>query len=181
MSSFASSNSERIEIDLSDQLKDTSINDDSGDEVISHEDNKNKSSLEEEFGERIPLPSASRTSPVVVLVIGMAGAGKSSLMHRINLYANEKGIKGYYVNLDPAVTSVPFGVNIDIRDTINYKEVMSQYGLGPNGAILTSLNLFATRFDQVYFNLICIIYINFSFYLLFIIFIGCRFNGKTCR
>lgn len=29
------------------------------------------------------------------------------------------------------------------------KQVMSQYGLGPNGAITTSLNLFATRFDQV--------------------------------
>jgi Fe2+ transport system protein B len=26
---------------------------------------------------------------------------------------------------------------------------MTQYGLGPNGAILTSLNLFCTRFDQV--------------------------------
>jgi GTPase SAR1 family protein len=144
MSSFATS-SERIEIDLSDQLKDTNLNDDD-----SVEENISKNSLEEEFSEKIPLPSASRSSPVVVLVIGMAGAGKSSLMHRINLYANEKGIKGYYVNLDPAVTSVPFGVNIDIRDTINYKEVMSQYGLGPNGAILTSLNLFATRFDQVY-------------------------------
>jgi GPN-loop GTPase len=32
---------------------------------------------------------------------------------------------------------------------VQYKEVMKQYGLGPNGAILTSLNLFATRFDQV--------------------------------
>lgn len=26
---------------------------------------------------------------------------------------------------------------------------MTQYGLGPNGAIMTSLNLFATKFDQV--------------------------------
>lgn len=26
---------------------------------------------------------------------------------------------------------------------------MKQYNLGPNGAIVTSLNLFATRFDQV--------------------------------
>lgn len=26
---------------------------------------------------------------------------------------------------------------------------MKQYGLGPNGAIVTSLNLFATKFDQV--------------------------------
>lgn len=30
-----------------------------------------------------------------------------------------------------------------------FLKVMSQYGLGPNGAITTSLNLFATRFDQV--------------------------------
>uniref|UniRef100_A0A493TWK3 GPN-loop GTPase 1 n=2 Tax=Anas platyrhynchos TaxID=8839 RepID=A0A493TWK3_ANAPP len=37
----------------------------------------------------------------------------------------------------------------DIRDTVKYKEVMKQYGLGPNGGIVTSLNLFATRFDQV--------------------------------
>ena len=94
-------------------------------------------------------PSETRSSPVVVLVMGMAGAGKTALMHRLNLYTVEKGIKGYFINLDPAVKSTPFGANIDIRDTVNYKEVMSQYGLGPNGAILTSLNLFATKFDQV--------------------------------
>ena len=44
---------------------------------------------------------------------------------------------------------MPFSANIDIRDTVKYKNVMKQYGLGPNGAIITSLNLFATRFDQV--------------------------------
>lgn len=53
------------------------------------------------------------------------------------------------INLDPAVPDVPFQANIDIRDTVNYKEVMKQYNLGPNGGILTALNLFATRFDQV--------------------------------
>jgi GTPase SAR1 family protein len=60
-----------------------------------------------------------------------------------------QGVRSYYVNLDPAVMSVPFAANIDIRDTVDYKEVMGQYQLGPNGAIMTSLNLFATRFDQV--------------------------------
>jgi nucleoside-triphosphatase THEP1 len=90
-----------------------------------------------------------RKTPVVVLVIGMAGSGKTTLMQRINIYMEEQRIRSYYINLDPAVKSVPFGANIDIRDTINYKEVMSQYGLGPNGGILTSLNLFSTRFDQV--------------------------------
>jgi hypothetical protein len=47
------------------------------------------------------------------------------------------------------VTKLPYGAHVDIRDTVNYKNVMKQYSLGPNGAILTSLNLFATRFDQV--------------------------------
>jgi GTPase SAR1 family protein len=53
------------------------------------------------------------------------------------------------MNLDPAVLNVPFDCNIDIRDSVNYKEVMKQYNLGPNGGILTSLNLFATKVDQI--------------------------------
>lgn len=38
---------------------------------------------------------------------------------------------------------------VDIRDTVDYKEVMKQYKLGPNGAIVTSLNLFSTKFPEV--------------------------------
>lgn len=53
------------------------------------------------------------------------------------------------VNLDPAVRKTGYSANVDIRDTVDYKQVMTEYGLGPNGAIMTSLNLFATRFDQV--------------------------------
>jgi GPN-loop GTPase len=55
----------------------------------------------------------------------------------------------YVVNLDPAVAELPYEPNVDIRDTVKYKDVMREYSLGPNGAIITSLNLFATRFDQV--------------------------------
>merc|ERR1719231_1966392 len=82
-------------------------------------------------------------------MIGMAGTGKSTWMHRLvtKLTADKKRI--YTVNLDPAVRKVAYPVNIDIRDTVNYKEVMKHFGLGPNGAIMTSLNLFATKFDQV--------------------------------
>ena len=55
----------------------------------------------------------------------------------------------YVVNLDPVVYEVPYPTNIDIRDTVKYKEVMKKYALGPNGGIMTSLNLFSMRFDQV--------------------------------
>eukprot|EP01134_Creolimax_fragrantissima_P002966 CFRG2966T1 len=87
--------------------------------------------------------------PPVLLVIGMAGAGKTTFMQRINSYVRTKGKMPYVINLDPAVKNLNYAPNIDIRDTINYKEVMKQYQLGPNGGILTSLNLFATRFEKV--------------------------------
>jgi len=79
----------------------------------------------------------------------MAGSGKTTLMQRLNTHTHEHKIPSYMINLDPGVRSLPYGTNIDIRDTVNYKEVMKQYGLGPNGGIMTALNLFATRFDQV--------------------------------
>lgn len=70
-------------------------------------------------------------------------------MQQINAYLHGKKEPPYVVNLDPAVLHAPYESNIDIRDSVNYKEVMKQYNLGPNGGILTSLNLFATKIDQV--------------------------------
>ncbi|KAF8197098.1 XPA-binding protein 1 [Pholiota molesta] len=89
--------------------------------------------------------------PVTIITIGMAGAGKSTFVQRLNAYlhSQEPPSPPYIVNLDPAVTYVPYEPNIDIRDTVNYQEVMKQYNLGPNGGILTALNLFTTKFDQV--------------------------------
>ena len=60
-----------------------------------------------------------------------------------------RGLPPYLMNLDPAVLDCPYPVNIDIRDTLSHKGVMQQYNLGPNGAIVTALNLYATRFNDV--------------------------------
>lgn len=95
-----------------------------------------------------------KKTPTCVIVVGMAGSGKSTLMAQLqrSLEASgeeESGRRGYCVNLDPATLLVPFGASIDIRDTVDYKQVMKQHNLGPNGAIMTSLNLYATKFDQV--------------------------------
>ena len=87
--------------------------------------------------------------PTAILVIGMAGSGKTTFMQRLNAEFSQRNRKNYIVNLDPAVGQLSYPANIDIRDTFNYKEVMKQYKLGPNGGILTSLNLFTTKFDQV--------------------------------
>ncbi|GAA6011821.1 hypothetical protein JCM8202_004162 [Rhodotorula sphaerocarpa] len=84
-----------------------------------------------------------------MIVIGMAGSGKTTFMQRVNSYLHEKEQPPYVLNLDPAVIHLPFDANIDIRDTVDYAEVMKQYNLGPNGGIMTALNLFTTKFDQV--------------------------------
>ncbi|KAJ9108522.1 hypothetical protein QFC20_003428 [Naganishia adeliensis] len=90
-----------------------------------------------------------KKDPVVIICIGMAGSGKTTLMQRLNSYLHSQNKPPYILNLDPAVTHMPYEANIDIRDTVDYKEVMKQYNLGPNGGILTALNLFTTKFDQV--------------------------------
>ncbi|KAF5319358.1 hypothetical protein D9619_008677 [Psilocybe cf. subviscida] len=108
---------------------------------------------------------AAKKKPMAIITIGMAGAGKSTFVSRLNSYLHslEPPSPPYILNLDPAMTYVPYEPNIDIRDTINYQEVMKQFvasGLhcvvrvlsspqGPNGGILTALNLFTTKFDQV--------------------------------
>ncbi|KAK1755448.1 hypothetical protein QBC47DRAFT_380434 [Echria macrotheca] len=97
-----------------------------------------------------PSGDAGETSqPVAIVCVGMAGSGKTTFMQQINAYLHRKKEPPYVINLDPAVLHAPFESNIDIRDSVNYKEVMKQYNLGPNGGILTSLNLFATKVDQV--------------------------------
>ncbi|KAG9243208.1 putative GTPase npa3 [Calycina marina] len=93
-------------------------------------------------------PKAAIGSTAIV-VVGMAGSGKTTFMQRINSHLHSKKEPPYVMNLDPAVLNVPFTPNIDIRDSVNYKEVMKAYSLGPNGGILTSLNLFATKIDQI--------------------------------
>jgi GTPase SAR1 family protein len=145
--------------------------------------------------QRIEQQTENHRAPICVLVVGMAGSGKTTLIEALQQStipddndvdnrvvegeattaddaANEEtdqkksavtvddkaiqqtssspsSIPAYCINLDPACLDVPYSPSIDIRDTIDYKQVMSQHKLGPNGAILTSLNLYATKFDQV--------------------------------
>ena len=79
----------------------------------------------------------------------MAGSGKTTFVTQLIKFLNDSGKSTYNINLDPAVLNVSFPCNIDIRDSVKYKSVMKEYQLGPNGAILTSLNIFAAQYDQV--------------------------------
>lgn len=97
--------------------------------------------------EALSLSEGIREAPVCIIVLGMAGSGKTTFTRSLIQHAQEK-FNPYVVNLDPACREVPYAAHVDIRDTVNYREVMKQYQLGPNGGIVTALNMFTTKMAQ---------------------------------
>jgi GPN-loop GTPase len=91
------------------------------------------------------MASSSSRKPTVIVTIGMAGSGKTTFVQRINSYLHSltPDKPPYMLNLDPAVTYVPFDANIDIRDTVNYKEVMKQLSMPVNNP-----SMFLKRFSD---------------------------------
>ena len=84
-----------------------------------------------------------------VIILGMAGSGKTTFVKKFEEVLVDKDKETYVINMDPAVKDTLYEPNMDIRDTINYKEVMTSHSLGPNGAIMTCLNLFATSIHKI--------------------------------
>ena len=84
-----------------------------------------------------------------LIILGMAGSGKTTFVQKLEEEIANIDKDSYIINLDPAVMDTLYEPNLDIRDTIKYKEIMLSNNLGPNGAILTSLNLFSTNIDKV--------------------------------
>lgn len=106
------------------------------------------STVQEEEKESPKMETDNNKSSCLI-VLGMAGSGKTTFVQKLSEHLFDNDMPGYLINLDPACHDMPYPANIDIRDTINYKKVMKDYELGPNGAIITSLNLFATKFNQL--------------------------------
>ncbi|KAG0419051.1 GPN-loop GTPase 1 [Dictyocoela roeselum] len=95
----------------------------------------------------------------IFLVVGMAGSGKTTFCDSLYHWISEKNLaidsetganrKIFTINLDPAVENTKMPTNIDIRDEIDFTEVMDKYKMGANGAILTSLNLFLISMQKI--------------------------------
>ena len=58
-------------------------------------------------------------------------------------------ISAITLNLDPGSKTMPYVPDIDIRDYIVLDEVMSEYGLGPNGAMILSSDLMVNYLDDI--------------------------------
>jgi GTPase SAR1 family protein len=76
-----------------------------------------------------------------IYVVGTAGSGKSLLTSSLEKWLIGSDLSTTVVNLDPGVESPPYYSDVDIREYVDYGEVMKQFGLGPNGALVASLDM----------------------------------------
>ena len=86
---------------------------------------------------------------VIVFVIGTAGSGKSLLTAAFNEWLKVGKQKAVTVNLDPGVLNLPYVPDIDIRDYIDIKQIMEEYSLGPNGALVLAADLIAEEAERL--------------------------------
>ena len=62
-------------------------------------------------------------------------------------------ISAITLNLDPGVKVMPYTPDIDIRDFLVLEEVMTEYGLGPNGAMILASDLMVNFLDDLKYEI----------------------------
>lgn len=84
-----------------------------------------------------------------VYFVGTAGSGKSTMVGAFKAWLDDNGVDAATVNLDPGAERMPYVPDIDIREWISLDRVMSEYGLGPNGAQIVAADLMAVNIGKV--------------------------------
>jgi len=52
-------------------------------------------------------------------------------------------------NLDPGALHLPYTPDLDVRDFISIENIMDEYGLGPNGALIMAADLIADMSEKL--------------------------------
>ena len=85
----------------------------------------------------------------ICYLVGTAGSGKTMLVSSLQQYLRQKGASLTIVNLDPAVRHIPYQADIDVRDYINFDQLVDEYKLGPNGALIAATDLIADYITDI--------------------------------
>nr|AAZ32449.1 GTPase [uncultured euryarchaeote Alv-FOS1] len=84
-----------------------------------------------------------------LFVVGPAGSGKSTFTAAFREWMIKNEYDTVIVNLDPGADSLPYTPDLDVRDVLSLEDVMSEYGLGPNGAQVVAADLLANYVDEI--------------------------------
>ena len=91
-----------------------------------------------------------KRSQYAVLILGSAGAGKTTLTNALCDWINKEGYSSAScINLDPGVDWISYKPVWDIRNKFTVREIMKKYNLGPNGALLKSMDLLLEMSDSI--------------------------------
>ncbi|KAF1979707.1 hypothetical protein BU23DRAFT_445614 [Bimuria novae-zelandiae CBS 107.79] len=81
------------------------------------------------------------------LVMGPAGAGKSTFCASLIQHLQNNKRPCFYVNLDPAAEEFAFEPDLDIKDLISLEDVMEEMSLGPNGGLIYCFEFLMENLD----------------------------------
>ncbi|KAI0442321.1 GPN-loop GTPase 3 like protein [Xylaria telfairii] len=82
-----------------------------------------------------------------VMVMGPAGAGKSTFCAALITHLQLNRRSAFYVNLDPAAETFEHTPDLDIQDLISLEDVMEEMGLGPNGGLIYCFEFLMENLD----------------------------------
>lgn len=84
-----------------------------------------------------------------IFVVGTAGSGKSTFTSALSEWLKDNEQSVVTVNLDPAVTSLPYEPDVDVREIVDYERIMAVKGLGPNAALIASVREIARNIEEL--------------------------------
>lgn len=81
------------------------------------------------------------------LIMGPAGAGKTTFCSALITHLRNNKRSCFYVNLDPAAEDFAHEPDLDIKDLISLSDVMEEMGLGPNGGLIYCFEFLLENLD----------------------------------
>jgi GTPase SAR1 family protein len=85
----------------------------------------------------------------IVFMIGTAGSGKSLLTATLGEWLKMSKQDVSLVNLDPGAVTLPYSPDVDVRDYVDVNNLMEEYRLGPNGALVMASDLIADEIEML--------------------------------
>jgi len=84
-----------------------------------------------------------------IVVVGLAGSGKTWVSYSIWDWFKNQEQEVSIFNLDPGATNLPYNPDFDIREKVSLWNVMEKYKLGPNGALIVSMDLMVDNVETI--------------------------------
>ena len=83
------------------------------------------------------------------IVMGPAGAGKTTFCSALIQHLRNNRRSCFYINLDPAAEDLVYEPDIDIKDLISLEDVMEELHLGPNGGLIYCFEFLLENLDFI--------------------------------